>query len=138
MPIDTAAGGPAGEGRLELGRDGKLTNDHPYVSAVVLLRRRELATDAAGDISAEVRARFSQAPTTREERVEQAAATIKEINRHKLPEGHYFYVDVIETASESAVPLPEQWFDGPRDTRWRLSEDGAYELVRGAEQADET
>jgi hypothetical protein len=30
---------------FELGRDGKLTNDHPYLSAVALLRRRERRGD---------------------------------------------------------------------------------------------
>ncbi len=59
VQIDSETGGPAGEARLELGRDGKLTNDHAYVGAVVLLRQRALATDATAEIGAEVRGRVS-------------------------------------------------------------------------------
>ena len=42
VAIDPSTGGAVDEGRFELGRDGKLTNDHAYLSAVALLRRREL------------------------------------------------------------------------------------------------
>ena len=34
-------------------------------------------------------------------------AAIEELERHDLPDGHYFYVEVIEALSELAVPLPK-------------------------------
>jgi hypothetical protein len=131
MQIDLATGAAVDDGRLELGRDGKLTNDHAYLSAVALLRRRELAFDARDEILAELRKGYDEEAKTAEERQERAAAAIEEMERHDLPDGHYFYVEVIETLSEEAVPLPESWFSGERDRRWRCNADGYYELVHG-------
>jgi hypothetical protein len=132
MQIDTATGAAVDEGHLELGRDGKLTNDHAYLSAVVLLRRRELALDARDKILAELRKGYDGEATTVEERQKRAVAIIEELERHDLPEGHYFYVEVIETLSQDAVPLPEAWFCGERDRRWRHNADGYYELIYGS------
>jgi hypothetical protein len=53
------------------------------------------------------------------------------LEQEELPEGDYVYLDVIETMSESAVPLPDDWFDGEHDSRWRLNLDGYLERVRG-------
>jgi hypothetical protein len=48
-----------------------------------------------------------------------------------VPEGDYRYVDVITTMSEQAVALPENMFDGPRDSRWQFDADsGGYGRVR--------
>jgi hypothetical protein len=84
-----------------------------------LLHRRDLAHDAADAILAELRESYEGEAKTAEERQERAVAAIEELERHDLPEGHYFYVEVIETLSEVAVPLPEPWFAGDRDRRWR-------------------
>ena len=131
MTIDSQSGAAVDEGRLELGRDGKLTNDHPYLGAIVLLRRRELAQDAAEKILAERKGRSTDAPKTARERRERMAAAFDELSRHELPDGHYFWADVIETTSEAAVRLPEDWFDGDLDRRWRCNQQGRYELIRG-------
>jgi hypothetical protein len=41
----------------------------------------------------------------------------------------YFFVDVIETAGTSAVPLPRNIFDGEHDRRWIVNRDaGIYDL----------
>jgi hypothetical protein len=41
-----------------------------------------------------------------------AVAAIEELEPHDLPDGHCFYVEVIEALSEVAAPLPEAWFAG--------------------------
>ncbi len=127
--IDTTIGAAAGPGRLELGRDGKLTNDHPYISAVALLRRREYKMDRIDEIAA------AEAPARQardlDETSAQALGLLRRLNREKLPEGDYVYLDVIETASECAVRLPLDWFAGEHDSRWRLNVDDYYEHVRG-------
>lgn len=64
MQIDTATGAAVDDGHRELGRDGKLTNDHAYLTAVVLLRRRELALDARDEILAELRKGYDGEATT--------------------------------------------------------------------------
>lgn len=47
------------------------------------------------------------------------------------PTSHVFRIDVVETISESAVPLPGDIFDGERDRRWNVNrENGTYERVR--------
>jgi hypothetical protein len=53
------------------------------------------------------------------------------LEREDLPTGDYIYLDVIETISESAVPLHEDSFDGEQDSCWRLNTEGYFELVRG-------
>jgi hypothetical protein len=131
IPIDRTTGGAVDDGHFELGRDGKLTNDHPYLSAVVLLRRRELASDASERVLAEARRRFGNEPNTAKDRQARMVGLLEELNRHQLPEGHYFYVEVIEALSNSSTPLPECWFDGERDRRWRCNDGAHYELVHG-------
>jgi hypothetical protein len=129
MQIDTATGAAVDKGHLELGRDGKLTNDHAYLSAVVLLRRREYAVDARDEILAELRKGYDGEARTVEERQERAVAVIEELERHDLPDGHYFCVEVIETLSRDAVPLSKAWFSGEQDRRWCCNADGYYELT---------
>jgi hypothetical protein len=129
MQIDPAAGSTVSGGRFELGRDGKLTNDHPYISAVALLRRREHRQDKADELAA---ADTGQgAPRDLAEASVQALRLLRRLHQAELPEGDYVYVDVIETASASAMPLPEGWFAGERDSRWRLSAEGYFVQVRG-------
>lgn len=131
MQIDTATGAAVDDGHPELGRDGKLTNDHAYLSAIALLRRRDRALDATDEILAELRKGYDGEATTAAERQKRAVAAIEELERHDLPDGHYFCVEVIETLSREAVRLPEVWFSGEHDRRWRCNADGYYELVHG-------
>lgn len=132
MQIDSATGAAVDDGHFELGRDGKLTNDHAYVSAVAVLHRRELALEARDKILADLRKDYDGPASTAEERQRRAIAAIEELERHDLPDGHYFSVEVIETLSEEAVPLPHGWFSGAQDRRWRCNADGYYERIHGA------
>lgn len=111
-----------------MGRGGKLTNDHPYLSAVALLRRGELRTDRIKQIAAEVCT--GHRPSDFGQAALKAEQLLSRLRQEELPTGDYVYVDVIETISASAVPLPEDWFDGERDSRWRLNADGCFELLR--------
>lgn len=131
MRIDPTIGGAVREGRFEFGRDGKLTNDHPYLSAVALLRRREHRTDRIAEIAAEER----RDPSDFDPATTEAVQVLKRLEQEDLPDGDYLYVDVIETISEVATPLPEDWFDGEQDSRWRINADGYFELVRGPQRA---
>jgi hypothetical protein len=128
MQIDPAAGSAVNKGRFELGRDGKLTNDHPYISAVALLRRREHRQDKIDEIAAAETA--EHAPGDLAEASVQALRLLRRLNQAELPEGDYVYLDVIETASASAMPLPQDWFAGERDSRWRLSPENYFGQVR--------
>jgi hypothetical protein len=51
-------------------------------------------------------------------------------------EGAHYWLDVIETRSPTATPLPDHWFAGPRDSRWLLTvaeEAESLLCVRGPE-----
>lgn len=133
MRIDPAAGGPVDEGHFEFGRDGKLTNDHPYLSAVALLRRREHRTDRIAEIAA--KERRGRDPRDFDEAATEAMALLNRLQQEELPEGDYVYLDVIETISNAAVTLPVDSFEGEQDSRWRLNADGYFELVRGPQRA---
>jgi hypothetical protein len=65
----------------------------------------------------------------------QALRLLRTLNQAELHEGDDVYVDVIETASGSAMPLPERWFAGDRDSRWRIGADGYFAQVRGPARA---
>lgn len=125
FPLDVATGAAAEDGRFEFGRDGKLTNDHPYLSAVVLLQRRELQGDLIEQILTEERRR--REPTV--DSVSEVVRLLKRLEHEDLPDSDYLYVEVIETISGISVPLPEKWFDGERDSRWRINADGCFDAV---------
>lgn len=101
--------------RAALGRNGKLWNDHAYVSAVVVIRQAPGVSDAAERWFDENRTRFDSA-------IEMAAEA------RRLEESGYFgdeqgvAIDLIETRSE-APRVPSWLLDGPHDTHWRPNDD---------------
>lgn len=131
IPIDPVAGGAVGERRLEFGRDGKLTNDHPYLSAVALLRLRERSTDRIAEIAAQMR----DQPRTFDEAASATLELLRRVENEELPGGDYVFVDVIETMSASAAALDDDWFRGDQDSRWRLNDDGYFERRWGVERS---
>jgi hypothetical protein len=103
-------------------RNGKLTNDHGYVSAVVVAR--------AGDRSAEgvdafIRGFLEANPAAATEEV---LAAVDEASDSFEPPEPYYYCDVFQTASTTCVPLPPSVFDGPNDHRW-VAVDGQMVMV---------
>lgn len=116
--------------RSILTRDGALTNDHRYVSAVAVLTGETLASVERHAVFAEVRAAtpgFAELP--RAEQIDRLNAALE--GRTFSP-GFRYRLDVIEALSPTATPLPDDWFSGPRDSRWRWAklEDGGMRLDR--------
>jgi hypothetical protein len=117
-----AAKGEVEEFRFELGRDGRLRNDHPYISAVAILRERS-RSDEHYD---EWRTNWKKGrkpldhPTTAEIIVEmeaeQAAWEASEASK-KVADGHIYMIELMTTGSPEAVLVPEGVFNGPRDAR---------------------
>jgi hypothetical protein len=102
--------------RLELDRNGALTNRHPFVGAVAVLLlwlppHRSMAEDL--------------------DHFHLRTSRIQEVT---LPEGSRFFVDVVETIRAhggQAASIPDALFDGPRDRLWRVDQRArAYRLAR--------
>lgn len=115
------------EGRVEdldfrYGRDGRLRNDHPYISAVAILREREILTRVlravarAVDNDAQPIDNPSYKDVVREFMAEQEAWDAH-ASENEVPEGTVYFVEVVTTGSPEATDLPEELFDGPRDRR---------------------
>jgi hypothetical protein len=107
---------------FELLRDGRLRNDHPYISAVTILRERLRADDYYNEWRTEWRKTREPLdhPTTvqiiAEHETEQVAWNASEASK-KVPEGHIYIIEVMTTGSPDAVPVPKNVFDCPRDER---------------------
>lgn len=135
MAINTATGKP-GPVSFGLGRDGRLKTNHPYMSAVAILRHREHRQDAVDALTAETKTQpgWEEIPAARRAEI---LLDVINANSADFPDGDYFYVDVIDTMSASleegpALPLPDSWFgEHPRDSRWRYNPAGHFECVRG-------
>lgn len=92
------------------GRNGSLRNDHPYISAIAVVRREDHAAQWAGAWHDQNRAQFGND--------DQALAAAFAKASHEAPEGDDLFLEVFETLSTEAVPLPRKVFNGPRDRRW--------------------
>ena len=84
--------------------------DHPYVSAIAVVRREVHAAAWAGVWFDENRARYG-------DDTESLVAAFAEASKD-APSGDELYLEVFETLSPTAVPLPRSVFAGPRDRRW--------------------
>lgn len=102
--------GSLGRFAMEAGRNGRLRNNHPYISAVVVLHRESHSAEWARRWIADNRARFHEPVTL--------TAALLEAEGAEAPGGDDVFLDVFETLSESAVPLPRTVFRGPRDRRF--------------------
>jgi hypothetical protein len=142
IPLHVEDGGPGGEAQHTVGLNGRLRFDHQYLSAVVALRHREHAQDWSDENWARIKAENPIDPRDDDavfELGKLATAAAQEAEaRGEIPEGHYFFAEVFTTISETAVPLPQDVFDGPGDTRWdydRANEN--YQLTRGEPPRDD-
>ncbi|MBA2897778.1 hypothetical protein [Nonomuraea soli] len=107
-----------GESWLAAGLNGKLTNDHQYISAVALLRERPHSIAWAAAWFDENRSRF-------EDPKDMAVGYLEAAVTEDVPQGSDVFLSIIETASEEAVPLPRDLFNGPLDLRYSLLLDGS-------------
>jgi hypothetical protein len=106
-----------GPGRMVLGRNGKLWNDHPYVSAVMVIRQALGAHEAAGLWFEENRPRFGSAPEMPKEARRLSAAGY-------FGDEQEVAVDLVETKSDAAR-VPAWLVGGPGDTHWVPNDDGS-------------
>ncbi|MER7688671.1 hypothetical protein [Streptomyces sp. NPDC097610] len=115
MQAPVLADGSLGDFRGVAGRNGSLRTDHPYVSAIAVVRREDHGAAWAG-------AWFD---VHREQFGDDAQALVAAFAEASIeaPEGDELYLEVFETLSTAAVPLPRDVFDGPRDRRWVPNED---------------
>jgi hypothetical protein len=110
------------EFRYELGRDGRLRNDHPYISGVAILRERDLAYEYEAQWHTEwKKGRPARDPADWDQAIAEAQAAIEawqasEASKH-VPEGNAYLLELLTTGSPDAVPVPDNVFDGPRDER---------------------
>jgi hypothetical protein len=129
-PYDQATGTVTTIGRIK-GRDGQLTTSHPYISAIVLLRRREHADDFDQAWKAEHLAPLrEQYGDTRE----LALAILEELDgKPPGPPGAYFYVQVLHTVTAMngvANKLAPELFSGSRDEAYEPDAEGFYTRLR--------
>ncbi|GAB2498167.1 hypothetical protein GCM10027187_75080 [Streptosporangium sandarakinum] len=103
---------------LQAGRNGKLTSDHHYISAIALLRERPHSAAWAKAWFDANRRRFDQAQ-------DMIAAYLEAAETQNVPQGSEVFLSVIETIGEEAVPLPRDLLDGPLDLRYGPTLDGA-------------
>lgn len=120
-PFDTAvlvkAGlddGSLGAFGMEAGLNGRLRNNHPYISAVAVLHWKPRASEWAREWIAKNRSRF-QEPAAITTALLEAAMT-------DAPDGDDVFLNVIETTSEHATPLSRDIFDGPLGKRFAPDE----------------
>ncbi|MFD0636394.1 hypothetical protein ACFQ9X_37305 [Catenulispora yoronensis] len=107
-------------GRLHVTElDGSVRGNHPHLSAVAVLRR---------SYSDEAHAAAMQASQSLG--YENILATVREAHRRMAEMGEdatqAVCLDIYETVSRSAIPLPRDVFAGPHDTRWGEVAEGRY------------
>ncbi len=110
MSAPILPGGSLGEFVMEAGRDGRLSANHPYISAVAVLHRKPQARDWAQDWIPLNRSEYPD-PSSLTAALLEAAAT-------DAPGGDDVFLDVVEALSDDAVPLPKAIFNGPLDRRF--------------------
>jgi hypothetical protein len=120
-PVET--GGATEPGQFVAGRSGRLRADHQYISAVGLLGQRDLRVDHIQQVFADHKGLSAG----------EAAQLVDEADaRGEIPDGTYYVVTLVKAASETAVPVPDQFFDGADDRVFAFDgESGAYVQVRG-------
>lgn len=122
IPIDPETGAGSG-GSMGAGRNGKLRADHPYISAVAIVRERQRIYD----FHQEVREKNPHLSPEEYLDVLNAASA-----RGEAPTDSYHRIDVFKTVSPDAVALPEIFFDGENDRLLEYQEEaGGYVQVRG-------
>jgi hypothetical protein len=107
------------------GHNGRLTNSHPYLSAIAVLSIRPHAADFYDEWYAE----HGEPYPTRSAAVQAFADATR---KARPPDGSYPVLNVFHTlASErgDAVPLAPELFDGARDQHWCADESGIFRRV---------
>jgi hypothetical protein len=134
--IDSDTGKPVGETEYGTDRNGQIRNLHQYLSAIVALRHRENAQDWSAALWTRLRGENNFDPVGDPDGATRVAALALEEThaaeeRGEIPEGDYMFADVFVTFGVEAAALPENVFDGARDSRWEFDPaTSAYVKVR--------
>ena len=125
--VDSRTGEAMDEGGFITTANGKLRNDHPYISAVAVVSQRDRAVDFYDELVS------GMGEASGEEKMR---AIIAAKDRGEVPDGHYHRLDVYRTMSAHAAPLPGQLFDGPKDRLFEYDEEaGGYVWTAGPSPA---
>jgi hypothetical protein len=112
-------------GRLHVTEpDGSVHGNHPYLSAVAVLRHAYTQ-----DVWATAMQQSQDSGNTSPLAILREAQQL--LARQAATCAEAVCLDVFESVSESAVPLPRQVFAGPRDTRWGITRPGGYGQLAG-------
>lgn len=112
-------------GRLHVTEpDGSVRGNHPYLSAVAVLRFT-YPPEAWAAALTQSQAEGHAEPLAVTRRAQQLVAQLGEQAASDIS------LDVYETTSESAIPLPRDIFNGPHDTRWGVASPGRYGQLSG-------
>lgn len=106
--------GTVGDFRSALGRNGKLTVDHAYISAVAVVRQRDHGAAWFAQWYDEHRDEYGRDAAGQRAMI----AAVTEAAAHDAPTGDDLYLEVFETVSDTAARLPRDVFNGPLDIRW--------------------
>ena len=123
-PDDGIAFGSGRNGRLHVKEpDGSVQCNHPYLSAVAVIR------------FVYPQAAWAAAMAQSQEADADPLAVVREATQLLARPGEAaaeaICADMYETVSESAVPLARDIFAGPNDTRWGVTAPGRYGQVAG-------
>jgi hypothetical protein len=137
LTINTEIGAAAKPAEHTVGRNSRLLRNHQYLSAVVALRRGSHLQDWHDACWERLKEEQSDLDPSDIDALVGLAEQVEEAQKAALAngeieEGDYLFTEVFTATSETAVPLPRDVFDGPRDTRWdydRSTE--SYERTRG-------
>jgi hypothetical protein len=125
-------GGAITEPEWVAGRNGRLRNDHAYVSAAAALHEG----DHEQDWWREWEQRQDWEPLLPIDEGFQArwdarnAARERAVREEEIPTGIYYRLAVILNPSLKATPLPPDFFNGERDTLWAFDGQRCFECVR--------
>lgn len=128
-PVYPATGAIVDFGRIP-GRDGRLTNQHEFISAVVVLHRRPLSADARDAFWWYWRPILRHRYPDRED-YGIAIATFSQL-APTGPDGYRYFVEVMHTVSamDGRAPLLDpQLFDGQHDRVYEPDRQGFYARV---------
>lgn len=114
-----------GDFTMVAGANGKLRNYHPYISAVAMLQIRPHARAWSAQWIADHRDEYPDRLAL--------AAGLLEVAPTQAPKGDDVYLDVVETISATAAPLPRDIFDGPLDRRFAANDTPPPSLSDNAE-----
>jgi len=121
--VDVETGEAVDEGGFITTRNGKLRNDHPYISAITVVFERELAADFYDELLAGMEGASAN---------EKMRAIHDPKDHGEVPEGHHRRLDVYRTMSAQAARLPAELFSGSRDRLFEFdAEAGAYVWTGG-------